>query len=78
MVDTFSKSQRSAIMRSVHSTGTGAEKKCEADISFLSREVVRSTFMEDLRAFLKQHVDETRLEFDWKDEKRDPTGKYNG
>ncbi len=30
MVDTFSKSARSQIMRSVHSTGTGAEKKCEA------------------------------------------------
>lgn len=30
MVDTFSKSARSQIMRSVRSTGTGAEKKCEA------------------------------------------------
>lgn len=30
MADTFSKSARSQIMRSVHSTGTGAEKKCEA------------------------------------------------
>jgi len=30
VVDTFSKSARSQIMRSVHSTGTGAEKKCEA------------------------------------------------
>jgi DNA mismatch endonuclease, patch repair protein len=30
VVDTFSKSVRSQIMRSVHSTGTGAEKKCEA------------------------------------------------
>ena len=30
MTDTFSKSARSQIMRSVHSTGTGAEKKCEA------------------------------------------------
>jgi Domain of unknown function DUF1828 len=46
------------------------------DISFLSREVVRSTFMEDLRAFLRQNVDEARLQFDWKDEERDPTGKY--
>ena len=46
------------------------------DISFLSREVVRSTFMEDLKAFLKKHVEETRLEFDWKDERHDPTGNY--
>jgi len=30
MTDTFSKSARSQIMRSVHSTGTGAERKCEA------------------------------------------------
>ncbi len=29
MADTFSKSVRSEIMRSVHSTGTSAEKKCE-------------------------------------------------
>jgi hypothetical protein len=46
------------------------------DISFLSREVVRSTFMEDLRAFLRKNVDEARLQFDWKDEERDPTGNY--
>lgn len=30
MSDTFTKTQRSEIMRSVHSTGTGAETKCEA------------------------------------------------
>jgi DNA mismatch endonuclease (patch repair protein) len=30
MADTFSKTERSRIMRSVHSRGTGAEKKCEA------------------------------------------------
>lgn len=29
MSDTFTKRQRSDIMRSVHSSGTGAEKKCE-------------------------------------------------
>jgi Domain of unknown function DUF1828 len=46
------------------------------DISFLSREVVRSTFMEDLKAFLKEHVDETRLAFDWNDERHDPTENY--
>jgi len=46
------------------------------DISFLSRERVRSTFMEDLRAFLKSKVPPNRLEFAWRDERRDPTGKY--
>jgi|SRR5437764_9056304 len=30
MSDTFTKAERSEIMRSVHSTGTNAEKKCEA------------------------------------------------
>jgi DNA mismatch endonuclease (patch repair protein) len=30
MADTFSKSQRSQIMRAVHSKGTGAENRCEA------------------------------------------------
>ncbi len=46
------------------------------DVSFLTRERVRSTFMEDLRAFLKSKVPETRLQFDWRDERRDPSGKY--
>lgn len=46
------------------------------DVSFLSREIVRSTFMEDLRAFLRKQVDETRLEFDWRDQQKDPNGKY--
>ena len=35
MTDTFSKSQRSQIMRSVHSTGTSAEKQCEAVLRLL-------------------------------------------
>jgi hypothetical protein len=46
------------------------------DVSFLTRERVRSTFMEDLRAFVKSKVPPNRLEFDWRDERRDPTGKY--
>jgi hypothetical protein len=46
------------------------------DISFLSREVVRSTFMEDFRNFLRSQVPEDRLVFDWRDETHDPTGNY--
>jgi len=47
------------------------------DITFLSRELVRSTFMEDLMAFIRQSVgDDTRLSFNWKDEDRDPKGNY--
>jgi len=45
------------------------------DISFLSREVVRSTFMEDLKSFLKARVPEGRLEFNWTDD-RDVQSKY--
>ncbi|HUY13866.1 MAG TPA: DUF1828 domain-containing protein [Terriglobia bacterium] len=46
------------------------------DVSFLSRERVRSTFLEDFRAFLRVRVPEERLEFDWKDQTRDQVGKY--
>ena len=46
-----------------------------SDISFLTREVSRSTFMDDLFAFLKSHVPADRIQFDWKAE-RDASGKY--
>jgi len=47
------------------------------DVSFLSREVVRSTFLEDFRAFIRAQVqDERRLSFDWTDNRRDPKGMY--
>jgi len=47
-----------------------------SDVSFLSRERVRSTFLEDFRTFLKKHVPENRLAFDWTDEVRDPKRNY--
>ena len=46
------------------------------DVSYLSRERVRSTFMEDFRAFMEETVPENRREFDWFDPKHDPEGKY--
>jgi hypothetical protein len=46
-----------------------------SDISFLSREQVRSTFMEDLKVFLKSKVPDDRIEFNWTDE-RDIGKKY--
>jgi hypothetical protein len=46
-----------------------------SDISFLSREVVRSTFMEDLFAFLKKNVPPERIQFNWKAD-RDAPAKY--
>ena len=46
------------------------------DVSYLSRERVRSTFMEDFRTFVEETVPSDRREFDWYDPKHDPEGKY--
>jgi hypothetical protein len=47
-----------------------------SDVSFLSRERVRSTFVEDFKALLLAYVPEGRLTFDWTDPKRDPKMHY--
>jgi len=47
-----------------------------SDISYLSRERVRSTFMEDFRSFMESKVEELRRVFDWHDPIRDPVGNY--
>jgi hypothetical protein len=47
-----------------------------ADVTYLSRERVRSTFMEDFREFMEATVPEMRREFDWHDPIHDPEGKY--
>ena len=47
-----------------------------SDVSYLSRQQVRSTFMEDFRALLGEVVDEERRRFDWSDHERDPRGMY--
>lgn len=46
------------------------------DVAFLSRERVRSTFMEDFRAFMEESIPAGRRQFDWFDRKRDPDGNY--
>jgi len=46
------------------------------DVSFLSRERVRSTFMDDFRAMMESTVPEERRTFDWKDPVRDPQAMY--
>ena len=46
------------------------------DVTFLSREVVRSTFLEDFKTLLSSTVPEDRLTFDWHDQVRDPQGNY--
>ena len=46
------------------------------DVSFLSRERVRSTFMEDFRTLLSEVTPEERRSFDWSDPEHDPNGMY--
>jgi hypothetical protein len=47
-----------------------------SDVTYLNRERVRSTFMEDFREFIEKKVPPTRWEFDWRDTEKDPEGKY--
>jgi len=46
------------------------------DVSYLSRERVRSTFMEDFRTFMSEQVPQERRTFDWSDPAHDPSGNY--
>jgi len=47
-----------------------------ADVSYLTRERVKSTFMDDFRAFMEGEVPEDRRVFDWHDAERDPEANY--
>lgn len=46
------------------------------DISYLTRERVRSTFLEDFRILLEEKIPENRRTFDYNDPKYDPARKY--
>ena len=46
------------------------------DVTYLSCELVKSTFMEDFREFMEIHVPDGRRTFDWRDTEHDPDGKY--
>jgi hypothetical protein len=46
------------------------------DVSYLSRERVKSTFLEDFRTFMSEAVPEKRRTFDWHDPQHDPQGMY--
>lgn len=46
------------------------------DVSYLSRERVRSTFQEDFRTFLVGVIPDERMVFDWQHEEHDPKGIY--
>lgn len=47
------------------------------DVSYLSREQVRSTFMGDFRTFMEQTVSAERMKFDWADPGHDPHLMYS-
>ena len=47
-----------------------------ADVSYLSRDRARSTFMEDFRTVFEVAVPSERRSFDWYDRNRDPQGMY--
>ena len=46
------------------------------DISYLKRERVISTFMEDFKEFMREAIDPKRIQFDYRDEAHDVDGKY--
>ncbi len=47
-----------------------------SDVNYLSREQVRSTFLEDFQAFMDEHVPADRRVFEWNHPQKDPEGKY--
>lgn len=47
-----------------------------SDVTYLTRERVKSTFMDDFRDFMQTTAPADRLQFDWHDERHDPEGKY--
>lgn len=46
------------------------------DVTYLSRERARSTFMEDFHALLSEATPKERCDFEWSDPEHDPHGKY--
>jgi hypothetical protein len=47
------------------------------DVSYLTRERVHSTFLQDFRAYMEEKVPAGRLSFDWSDSHQDPAGNYS-
>jgi hypothetical protein len=48
-----------------------------ADVTFLTRERVRSTFLEDFREFIEKEIPKGRRKFDWHEPEHDPEGLYS-
>ncbi|QDZ39043.1 DUF1828 domain-containing protein [Euhalothece natronophila Z-M001] len=47
-----------------------------SDITYLSRERVKSTFYEDFKALIEENIPKERYDFEWHDEQVDPEGVY--
>lgn len=47
-----------------------------SDVSYLSRETVRSTFFEDVKGFIAENIPEKIVRTDWSDPTHDPDGRY--
>jgi hypothetical protein len=47
-----------------------------SDVTYLSRERVRSTFKEDFRTYLEEQIPAERRQFNWKHPEFDPEGSY--
>jgi len=47
-----------------------------SDVSYLSQERVRSTFMEDVQKFVQEHIPEECVQADWHDPTHDPDSRY--
>lgn len=47
-----------------------------SDVTYLSRERARSTFMDDFRNFMEEQIPPNRRTFDWHDRRNDPEGAY--
>lgn len=47
-----------------------------SDVTYLSRERIKSTFIEDFKAFISQQFESKLIEFDWFYSAQDPKGNY--
>jgi hypothetical protein len=47
-----------------------------SDVSYLSRERVRTTFFEDVKTFIEQNIPPEKIRKGWSDPEHDPEGKY--
>jgi len=47
-----------------------------SDVSFLTRERVSSTFVEDVRGFVEENVPKDRIQYEWHDPTFDPDSRY--